>query len=464
MKPELRLDAPAKAKRSFAKFNVWKQDPSVKVNGSKIQKELVEGDLEDGPKSSYVELTGPGIEPRLPNKKGDYLVDRSKEPDAFNAMHSFATVQNVIQMLIKSLPDKYGPFKWAWGDDRLKVQPFAGNTPNAYYSRGQRSLLMFYFDSNGKRVFTCASTDILAHETGHALLDGLRPGYLTSSELQSFALHESFGDLIAIFYLLSQLDFCKDIFVETKGNLNRNTFFNRVGEQFGRELIGKSSLRDADNDKTMDDVQPQSHSMSQVFTGAIYNIIEKAFNLEQAPNPLKLHLLGQHVFTLLLSAIMEGPEQNATFADIAEKMIELEPNEGLQEIIRLEFEKRLVLGAPELRVRIAEKFNTPFMKSTCLSEHIEVEEYFEQEEPSLDTAARRKMPKPPEIPRPSAGVRAARKQANALKGDEDFERVLHLVSSTSSAEDADADEDEFDESAKVVAAAAHKRKAGLRSK
>ena len=53
--------------------------------------------------------------------------------------------------------------------------------PNAYYSRQKRALLFGYFRSDTPQrpgrswIFTALSHDIIAHETTHAVLDGLHP-------------------------------------------------------------------------------------------------------------------------------------------------------------------------------------------------------------------------------------------------------------------------------------------------
>ena len=57
----------------------------------------------------------------------------------------------------------------------LYGDPAGGMGVNAYYSRKERSLRFSYFhpnnDENAPLVYTCRSFDIVAHETGHAILD-----------------------------------------------------------------------------------------------------------------------------------------------------------------------------------------------------------------------------------------------------------------------------------------------------
>ena len=91
---------------------------------------------------------------------------------------------------------------------RLRVYPHALREPNAYYSPDKMALLFGYFRASrdqaaqhvpGGMVFTCLSHDIIVHETTHALIDGLREKFTTSTNPDVSAFHEAFADIIALF-------------------------------------------------------------------------------------------------------------------------------------------------------------------------------------------------------------------------------------------------------------------------
>src|SRR5690348_15373488 len=70
-----------------------------------------------------------------------------------------------------------GPLK-QWGPEtedpnNLDLLPDAGDDLNAFYDR--RSLSFFHHAVGTETFFSGASTDVVAHESGHAFLDTLRP-------------------------------------------------------------------------------------------------------------------------------------------------------------------------------------------------------------------------------------------------------------------------------------------------
>jgi hypothetical protein len=150
----------------------------------------------------------------------------------------------------------------SWGFDspahHLKVAPHAIADANAYYSRESESLNFGYFTGHsGATVFTCLSHDIVAHETAHALLDGLRRHFLRPSHVDQAAFHEGFSDLVALFSVFKGSEWVELGLagITRRNNLIRagdldfeslkdNVLF-KLAKQFGREqsLVRADALR-----------------------------------------------------------------------------------------------------------------------------------------------------------------------------------------------------------------------------
>src|ERR1043165_2271994 len=79
---------------------------------------------------------------------------------------------------------------------KIDLIPNAGDDANAYYNRA--SLSFFQFTTGGTLYLSGASTDVVAHETGHGILDSIRPDLWAANGLEINAFHEAFGDCVAI--------------------------------------------------------------------------------------------------------------------------------------------------------------------------------------------------------------------------------------------------------------------------
>lgn len=207
------------------------QDPSVRI-GRRILTSKVEIPAEDllpGPRGYRVNvidydvttntLYQPAVFEPLPD--GNYqdpfaLPDRpsaarlKKYEDSllndprFHAQNVYAIVMRILARFEFALGRRV-----SWGCDghQLHVAPHAFADANAFYSRADRGLFFGYFaGSNGKPIFTCLSHDIVAHETTHALLDGLRGRYMEPSSPDQAAFHEGFADVVALLSVFSLKD------------------------------------------------------------------------------------------------------------------------------------------------------------------------------------------------------------------------------------------------------------------
>jgi hypothetical protein len=230
---------------------------------------------------------------------------------------------------------------------------------NAFYSRELNALKFFFFQKPGvpaqaPNVFTCRALDIVAHETGHAVLDGLKPGWITSFNPQTGALHESFGDLTAIFVALSQMDQVEALIAQAKANLHEKNFLAELAEEFGNSLGRPNGLRNADNDLKLSQVGTEVHDLSQVFTGGIYDVLADIFvferNFTTTDPAFTLYSVAQYLCGLVMRAIAAAPVANATFADVVNQMLGLAQSDGkpvqYRNFIRNRFTLREVVVSP----------------------------------------------------------------------------------------------------------------------
>ena len=165
------------------------------------------------------------------------------------------------------------------------------------------------------------------------MLDGLKPDWLQADNPpQTGGLHESFGDLTAIFLALAQLDQCEAVIAQTKARLHDKTFLADIAEQFGLALGTTTGLRNADNNLTLTDAGNEVHALSQVFTGAVYDILADLFAFERNPaledDAAVLHRVGCYLRGLVLRSLIAAPDHAATYADVAAEMRKLAATDG----------------------------------------------------------------------------------------------------------------------------------------
>jgi hypothetical protein len=309
---------------------IWKQDPSVSEIG--VRKTYINTLVSSGPHDARITITG--MATVSPNALGDFIqVPGTPE---FDAVHTFAVVRKTLTMYQRAFAVGNVPaaLPWQWNTapntTPISVAPRHSNMMNAFYMRSSKLLAFGFFPKPGTPVpqpiiYTCRSLDIVSHECGHAILDGLKPQWLTSGATpQTGALHEAFGDLTAIFLALSQLDQVEAIVAQTKSNLHDKTFLADMAEEFGLALGRPNGLRNADNDLKLSEVGTEVHSLSQVFTGAIYDVLADIFAFERkavVDDAVTLHQRAAYLLSLLLRGIMQAPASNATFTDVANKML-----------------------------------------------------------------------------------------------------------------------------------------------
>jgi hypothetical protein len=170
---------------------------------------------------------------------------------------------------------------------RLRIYPHALRTDNAYYSPTKVALLFGYFSADsslkdvttpGSTVFTCLSSDIIAHEMSHALLDGLHRRLQEASNPDVPAFHEAFADIVAVFQHFTMRELVEFEIARVKGNLSAANLLSGLARQFGEGSGRAGPLRDygsaamaaLDYDTTM-----RPHDRGSILVFAVYEAFLK---------------------------------------------------------------------------------------------------------------------------------------------------------------------------------------------
>jgi len=244
-------------------WTVLAQDPSVLGPGKRALTTRVSVPaerLEAGPKGHRIHVIdfdatrNAYYEPRQQDfysdryeKTGD--IDKLVNDPYFHQQNVYAIAMHVLCVFQTALGR---PISWGFNSQapQLKIAPHAFADANAYYSRESESLSFGYFSGESSdTVFTCLSHDIVAHETAHAVLDGLRAFFLRPSHADQAAFHEAFADVVALLSLLKSSELVELGLMEisdrrnliksrdlTYQSLRQKNILFKLAKQFGREM------------------------------------------------------------------------------------------------------------------------------------------------------------------------------------------------------------------------------------
>ena len=147
-------------------------------------------------------------------------------------------------------PTAKGRRGYADHEKRLRIYPHAVREANAYYSPEKAALLFGYFKSppedgapEGQWVFTCLSQDIVAHETTHAILHGLRKRSVDPVNPDSLALHEGFADIVALLQHFTLGKVVEHELRRNHGKLRSVNLLTGLASQFGKATGRNGALR-----------------------------------------------------------------------------------------------------------------------------------------------------------------------------------------------------------------------------
>ena len=314
----------------------------------------------------------PFVPPSGGRKLGRYQIADEKDiytPD-FIAVSAFGTVLRTIHMFEEA--DTLGrPLAWAFDGPQLLVLPRAREEANAFYERETHSLKFCYFDNPhdpAHKVYTALSRDIVCHETGHAILDGIAP-HLLYAELantpQAYALHESVADLVAVVMSFRSGRLREAILKETEGSIDDVSVFCSIGEEFGQVRLKLDCLRDLRTPLRIADVSAgDGYALSQVLSAALYKMIigmhkrwwqklsGEGAALDYSLSGKALGVAVEHFKRMIFRALDYLPPAEVSFADYGRAIIAADqashPDDPAErEFIRQEFTERGIVSSPQ---------------------------------------------------------------------------------------------------------------------
>lgn len=209
--------------------------------------------------------------------------DNDLSDPAFAQVALFGGVHKTLAMFEEA--DTLGRrITWGFGRPQLLVVPRAGEWANAFYERDSHSLQFFYFRSEqtGQIIHASHSQDIIAHETAHAVIDGVAPDIYDAVSPQSLAIHEAMADIATLLMAFRSRKLAARVLEQTGGSLQRSNAFTGVGEQMGMALGRRHEvLRELNNTRTMKDRgldRSEPHALSEVLSGALYRVMVSIYD------------------------------------------------------------------------------------------------------------------------------------------------------------------------------------------
>lgn len=250
---------------------------SVRINQAFVRipwEESWEAPLKPGPLNEYFEVIDvdpssgqfyDAVDLNDPHLLAQDGLSPSEGDPRFHQQMVFAVAMKTVKLFERALGRKvYWSPRW---DDvaqryievpRLRIYPHAMREANAYYSKDKKALLFGYFKAStsdpgvnlpGGWVFTALSHDIIAHETTHAILDGLHRRYSEATSADSLAFHEAFADIVALMMHFTLPEAVEAQISNSDGSLDQRSLLSGLARQFGEATGSHAALREAIDDK-----------------------------------------------------------------------------------------------------------------------------------------------------------------------------------------------------------------------
>ncbi len=307
------------------RFNVVSYDPQKRTAASSF--ELLDGDL------VFRDRFASGPDSRL-------LASHD-----FHAQNVYAIASRTLAAFESALGRRV---PWGFETHQLFLVPHGEVRANARYSPSKRSLIFGVVKrQDGSTTYSCLSHDVVAHETAHAILDGLRPGFFLPALPDQGGFHEGFADAVALLSVFALPEVVDHALREamagdvlraddiSRRKLERTVLF-RMAEQFGEVVHGRPDQPLRESIKLKPGgwwrKEPEFelvHKRGEVLVAAITQTLLQIWLgrlrrlLESGPAPLPLAAeegakSAQHLLTMLIRAIDYTPPVEFEFEDFVD--------------------------------------------------------------------------------------------------------------------------------------------------
>jgi hypothetical protein len=194
--------------------------------------------------------------------------------------------QQIVYAVTMSVLERFERFvgrRFRWrGEQKLRLVPHAFEGRNAFFDPGRRAVLFGYYQADrdaghhvpGQVIFTCLSSDIIAHEVTHAIVHRIRPYFMEPTNPDVLAWHEAFADLVALFQHFVHLDVVVRAVTTTSGDIGQSRAILDLASEFGQSTGRGAALRSAiDTPSTPDRFRTatEPHERGACFVAAVFD-------------------------------------------------------------------------------------------------------------------------------------------------------------------------------------------------
>ncbi|MFD7846834.1 hypothetical protein ACFV4K_28375 [Nocardia sp. NPDC059764] len=196
--------------------------------------------------------------------------------------------QQVVYAVAMSVLERFERFmgrRFRWHREQvLRLVPHAFEGQNAYFDPKRRAVLFGYYRADAENpganlpsqiIFTCLSSDIVAHEVTHAIVHRIRRLYSESTHRDVFAWHEAVADLMALFQHFTHRDVVVDAIAKTSGELGKSggllDLAREFGESTGRGAALRSAIRSPDRTPNQFLAAQDPHELGACFVAAVFD-------------------------------------------------------------------------------------------------------------------------------------------------------------------------------------------------